>query len=341
MREVSPEVRDAFKSLDSSKGGMVKTTKGEDEYAEDFGPHLIKLPKGAAVVGIKLTPYQQFCWRVMGNSIKRKDKVNPKLEEALQKAHMRIRPDEFMAVVVMTTYLTFIAMVIVGIILGGIMWWLGWQTIGLMIGFALIVMVPLLTYFGKMSSPNGKAKARGKDIDKKISSTMSFISAMASANVNVDVIFKELSKQTIYGEIQKEAEWITRDTELLGQDILSALKAASLRTPSEKFQDFLQGVVTTSSSGGELKPFFLIKAKQFEDERRLDLKARIETLGMLAESFVTVGVAFPLFLVVMMSIMALVGSTPDFILMLLYTVCFGMIPGTQVGFIVAIAAMSE
>jgi hypothetical protein len=62
---------------------------------------------------------------------------------------------------------------------------------------------------------------------------------------------------------------------------------------------------------------------------------------MLAESFVTVGVAFPLFLVVMMSIMALVGSNPDFILMLLYVVCFGMIPGTQVGFIVGISAMSE
>jgi flagellar protein FlaJ len=62
---------------------------------------------------------------------------------------------------------------------------------------------------------------------------------------------------------------------------------------------------------------------------------------MLAESFVTVGVAFPLFLVVMMSIMALVGSDPGFILMLLYVVCFGMIPGTQVGFIVGISSMSE
>ncbi len=338
---MSPEVRDAFKSLDSSKGGMVKTTKGEDEYAEDFGPHLIKLPKGAAVVGIKLTPYQQFCWRAMGNSIKRKEKVNPKLEEALQKAHMRIRPDEYAAYVIMTTWLSLMIMLVVGVVIGVIFWFLGMTFMGIMIGALMIIFVPVLVFFGMMSSPNGKAKARGKDIDKKISSTMSFISAMASANVNVDVIFKELSKQTIYGEIQKEAEWITRDTELLGQDILSALKAASLRTPSEKFQDFLQGVVTTSSSGGELKPFFLIKAKQFEDERRLDMKARIETLGMLAESFVTVGVAFPLFLVVMMSIMALVGSTPDFILMLLYTVCFGMIPGTQVGFIVAIAAMSE
>src|SRR5207249_3966445 len=84
----------------------------------------------------------------------------------------------------------------------------------------------------------------GHKIDKKISGAMSFISAMASADVPVDVIFKELSKQTIYGEVAREAEWITRDTELLGLDILTAIRKASQRSPSAKFQDFLQGVVS-------------------------------------------------------------------------------------------------
>lgn len=320
---------------------MVTTKKHEELYLEEFGPHMVKLPKGATSEQITLTTYQQFCWRTMGNFVKRRGKVNPKLEESLQKAHMRIRPDEYTSMVLMSTLISAIIMIIVGIFIGFLFMFLAWGFWGFLIGLAAMVLVPIMVYAGMMSSPSGKAKARGKDIDKRISSAMSFISAMASANVNVDVIFKELAKQPIYGEIQKEAEWITRDTELLGSDILSAVKLASLRTPSIKFQDFLQGVVTTSSSGGELKPFFLIKAKQFEDERRLDLRARIETLGMLAESFVTVGVAFPLFLVVMMSIMALVGSNPDFILMLLYVVCFGMIPGTQVGFIVGISSMSE
>jgi flagellar protein FlaJ len=338
---MSPEVRDAFSALETSKRGMVTTKKHDELYIEDFGPHMVKLPKGAAAEQIKLTPYEQFCWRTMGNFVKRRGKVNPKLEEFLQKAHMRIRPDEYTSKVLMSTLIATIIIIIAGIFIGFLFIFLAMGFWGFIIGAVAMVIVPILVYSGMMSSPGGKAKARGKDIDKKISSAMSFISAMASANVNVDVIFKELSKQPIYGEIQKEAEWITRDTELLGSDILSAIKVASLRTPSINFQDFLQGVVTTSSSGGELKPFFLIKAKQFEDERRLDLRARIETLGMLAESFVTVGVAFPLFLVVMMSIMALVGSNPDFILNLLYAVCFGMIPGTQVGFIVAISAMSE
>src|SRR5207249_81443 len=186
----------------------------------------------------------------------------------------------------------------------------------LLVIFGLVAALPIFFSYmyafglpvGYHGKPAGMAKKRGRKIDKKISGAMSFVSAMASADVPVDVIFKELSKQTIYGEVAREAEWITRDTELLGLDILTAIRKASQRSPSAKFQDFLQGVVTTSTSGGQLKPYFLVKAEQFEKEDRLEMRKKMETLGMLAESFVTVVVAFPLFLVVIMAIMALISK---------------------------------
>src|SRR5206468_5131199 len=195
---------------------------------------------------------------------------------------------------------------------------------------------------GYKGKPRSRAKKRGTKIDKRISGAMSFISAMASADVPVDVIFKELSKQTVYGEVAREAEWITRDTELLGLDILSAIRKAAQRSPSSKFQDFLQGVVTTSTSGGQLKPYFLVKAEQFEKEDRLEMRKKMETLGMLAESFVTVVVAFPLFLVVIMAIMALIskGSSGS-VLVLLYVVVALMIPLSQFGFIFVIWNMEQ
>ena len=171
---------------------------------------------------------------------------------------------------------------------------------------------------------------------------MSFISAMASADVPIDVIFKELSRQPIYKEVAREAEWITRDTELLGVDILTAIRRAVNRTPSTKFQDFLQGVVTTSTSGGQLKPYFLVKAEQFEKEDKLDMRKKMETLGMLAESFVTVVVAFPLFLVVIMAIMAVISKTGSgFVTTLLFAVVGLMIPMSQFGFIFVIWNMEQ
>ena len=123
---------------------------------------------------------------------------------------------------------------------------------------------------------------------------------------------------------------------------MSAIRKAAQRSPSSKFQDFLQGVVTTSTSGGQLKPYFLVKAEQFEKEDRLEMRKKMETLGMLAESFVTVVVAFPLFLVVIMAIMALIskGSSGS-VLVLLYVVVALMIPLSQFGFIFVIWNMEQ
>ena len=145
----------------------------------------------------------------------------------------------------------------------------------------------------------------------------------------------------MYGEIASEAEWITRDTELLGIDILTAIRRGAARSPSTKFSDFLQGVVTTSTSGGQLKPFFVMKAEQFEKENKLELKSTMETLSMLAESFVTVVVAFPLFLVVILAIMAIIGGNAANTTMILFLVIGLMIPISQFGFIFVIWNISQ
>ncbi|MFW5928313.1 MAG: secretion system protein, partial [Thermoplasmatota archaeon] len=93
-------------------------------------------------------------------------------------------------------------------------------------------------------------------------------------------------------------------------------------------------VITTSSSGGKLKPYFKSKLEEYQNERELMVQQNMETLGMMAESFVTVVVAFPLFLVVIMAIMSLMGGMgggdP---IPLLYAVVGIMIPGAQAGFI--------
>jgi len=139
----------------------------------------------------------------------------------------------------------------------------------------LLTLLPVGVYAYTYMAPGMRANARKNNIDKRISYAMSFIAAMASADVNVDIIFKELSRQPIYGEIQKEAQWINRDIDLMGVDTLTALSDAAARTPSDKFQDFLQGVVTTARSGGKMKPFFIMKADQYMKERRIEEKKLI------------------------------------------------------------------
>ncbi|MDG6221454.1 MAG: hypothetical protein QCI38_08425, partial [Candidatus Thermoplasmatota archaeon] len=220
---MSPDVADAFKAIETTKEDMIRTK--ELGSKTPMGPHLVRLPKGLVPQYIKLTPYQEFCWKTLGPVAKKKYNQNPNedLEMNLLKSHMKIRPEEYMAYVFMTAIFAAVAGVALALVffllLSGFLGILAY-----LFGALMLFILPFGAYAGLMGSPKGKAKARGREIDRKLPAAMNFISAMASANVNIDVIFKELSRQPLYGEIQNEAEWITRDTELLGMDILTAIK---------------------------------------------------------------------------------------------------------------------
>jgi flagellar protein FlaJ len=292
----------------------------------------VRLKRGQQPTHATLNGFQRWAWRTFRGRVLAKS-PDPVLEENLVKAHMRMRADEFVATVYATTIIAAIVLVVVGAVVGFLLISSGLFLFGILIAVALPVFGSLGAFFVLQGSPGSRAKVRGRKIDQKISPAMSFVSAMASADVNVDQIFKELGRQKIYGEVAEEAAWITRDTELLGVDILTAIRNGAQRSPSKRFQDFLQGVVTTATSGGQLKPYFLLKAEQYERENKLAQLQRVETMGLLAETFVTVVVAFPLFLVIIIAIFAIIGGGGTFMIDVLWAIVGLMIPLSQFGFI--------
>jgi archaeal flagellar protein FlaJ len=295
-------------------------------------PRAVRLKRGEQAKRSTLSPFQRWAWRTFRNRVLAHP-PDPALEENLIKAHMRVRADEYMATVYATTVVVAAVAIAVGVGVGLLFVLSGQVLFGLIVGIGLPILAPVGTFFAMPSTPASTAKTRGRKIDQRISPAMSFVSAMASADVNVDQIFKELGRQKIYGEVAEEAAWITRDTELLGVDILTAIRNGAQRSPSKRFQDFLQGVVTTATSGGQLKPYFLLKAEQYERENKLAQLQRVETMGLLAETFVTVVVAFPLFLVIIIAIFAVIGGGGTFMIDVLWGIVGAMIPLSQFGFI--------
>jgi flagellar protein FlaJ len=325
---------------DYTRKKMIKQTDLEKAKI----PHTVRLSKGMVPYHEALTPYQRMARIMMKPFVRRyfaDTGEGSKLEMDLTKAHMKFRVEDYLAYVWFTVFVMIGVVILAGGVLGALALMFRISVAIMLLIYLGLGVVPLIGYFALMSLPASAAGSRRKDIDTRIPHAMNFISTLASADVTVDVIFNELSKQKIYGEIQNEAQWITRDIELLGKDVLTAIRDAAARTPSVKFQDFLQGVVTTTLSGGQLKPYFLMKSEQYQRLAKLESKKGQETLGMLAESFVTVVVAMPLFLIVMMSLMALVGKTAGSSILLLYMIVFIMIPFSQLGFIVAIQSMTQ
>ena len=304
----------------------------------------VRVKRGEQPSRAPLTPFQQWAWTRFKDRVKM-GPAEALLEENLLKAHMRMRAEEYLAWVMAVTFVTAAALSVAGVVLGVLIYLSGTGIGNLVFAVLVGVLIPVggtgLTNMLLKAMPSSTAKRRGAEIDRKIGPAMSFVSAMASADVNIDQIFRDLAQEKIYGAVSEEAAWITRDTELLGVDILSAIRAGANRTPSKRFQDFLQGVVTTATSGGQLKPYFLLKAEQYQRENKLDALRRTETMGLLAETFVTVVVAFPLFLVIIIAIFAIIGSGGSGLLEILWGIIGGMIPAFQFVFILYMQGLAS
>ncbi len=300
------------------------TSINKSNLAVGYSPRKIKEVKGSYVGKAELTTYYSISWRLFSRFVQSKNfKTYSNLENSLKKASMNIRAEEFISAALFTSILVAILSVItlfVSIIF----------RFFYAIDIILIIVVPFsawITYIVMLSYPESKSSGRKKLIDSSMGGAMAFIAAMASADVPVDVIFRELSKREEYGEIKKEALKITRNTELFGMDIFTAIQEAAKVSPSIKWQEFLQGVVTTATTGGRLKPYFINKAGEYQNELRIALRKNAENVGLFAETYVTVGVAFPLFLIVILAIMGVIsGSSGSSTIVILAVFSFLVMP---------------
>jgi flagellar protein FlaJ len=101
---------------------------------------------------------------------------------------------------------------------------------------------------------------------------------------------------------------VVRDVEILGDDIITALEAERKRSPSRVFAEILEGLVATIRSGGNMKGYLQDATRMMMDLRRVAAKQLLETLAAFAEIYVTLLVVFPLLIIVMFSVMALIGG---------------------------------
>ncbi len=193
------------------------------------------------------------------------------------------------------------------------------------------------TFIAFLNYPKLINSNRKRSIDTMLPYAVHYMSAMSGAGVIPVDIFSSLAKNKIYGEAAVEASYVVRDIKVLGNDLVQAMKNVASTTPSYRLQEFLQGAVTIVSSGGDLESFLKLKAEQFVVESKREQKEFLETLGLIAETYVTAFVAGPLFLLVMMSVMTIMGGMN---LMLMYLLIYLVIPVGSIVFVLLVSSMT-
>jgi len=301
--------------------------------------------------------YERFCFNLIGHTLKEKRGDFISLRKNLVGARMNTPFEAYLA----TAYISAVVVGLVAAVLIGLLTYLlripdlivyrgavpevfyALNDYKLLLGTAVITALSLLifggiTYLIFLLYPGIQAGDRRRNIEATLPYAINYVTAMSSAGITPDEVFRLLGQSKIYGESAVEARYVSRETDFFGKDLLEALRTVSQATPSERMREFLQGAVASISSGSNLTEYFRAKAHQYTFENNQQQKMFLETLGLIAESYVTAMVAGMLFLIILQSIMTLISgdSNPVF----LYIIIYLIVPFGSMMFVILISSMT-
>lgn len=167
-----------------------------------------------------------------------------------------------------------------------------------------------ITYHLMLRIPQIEKTNRSVKINLTLHNAVAYMYAMRRGGAELLVIFSAISENApIYGEVALEFRQVTRDVDFFGSDVLSAIRHLSETTPSEKLKDFLEDLISVIGSGGNLSEFLASRVRLYQEEARFEQKQFLTILSMVAESYVTLFVAGPLFLIIIMVVMGMMGGS--------------------------------
>ncbi len=209
------------------------------------------------------------------------------------------------------------------------------QAVGALIG-ALIAAA--ITYMIALQWPAITKGMRASKINMTLHNTVAYMYAMRMGGAELLGIFRSLSENAnIYGEIALEFRQIVRDADFFGLDVVSAIRQLHMTTPSNKLKDFLQDLLSVIESGGDMSDFLEGRVHLFQEDARYEQKNFLGFLAMVSESYVTLFVAGPLFLIIIMVVMGMMGGAA---IMQLVAVIYLMLPVGTTIFMVMIDLVS-
>ena len=183
------------------------------------------------------------------------------------------------------------------------------------------------------------AGERRRRIDTTVKRNVAFVFALSRSGMPFTQVLRVLSRHTgVYGETARELGVTVKDIDLFGTDLLTALRRTGERTPSEGLEDFLENLGSVLQSGNSLPAFLKDQYEYFLHEEEAQQRQFLELLGTLAEAYVTVFVAGPLFLITILVIIGLLlGGTLGFLRAMVYLV----IPLSTIGFVIYLDSITE
>lgn len=210
-------------------------------------------------------------------------------------------------------------------------------------GMALVTLLVALFFALSIGGPlyylpKYAAYEREREIEYILPQAITYMFALSQGDLPFPTIVRKLAEnEETYGEVSVAMQAVVNDMDYFGADLRSALRKAREATPSRELAELLDDMIGIIDSGGEITPFLRSKAEEYQKRRRRQNEDFVDTVSNLAQTYVVVGVAFPLFLLITYIVLVSISGEGMYVI---YLIIYVMIPLVGVGFIVYLDARS-
>ena len=255
------------------------------------------------------------------------------LYNAIKSANIQILSNTYLNIMVLVTIMTFMASTIFFSYLFFIK---GFTVLMILFNTVFASVLVAAGVFGILYwYPFMIIKNRRRNVNANLPFAINHMSAVAGAGVPPSAMFRLIAETEEYEEVSKEIEKIVELIEVFGYDLTTAIKSVSANTPSPALKEFFDGMVSTIESGSDFKQYLRQKADETMLTYSLEREKYLETISTYSDVYTGILIAAPLFFVVALSLVSILGGSVGGIdvNLLIVVGTYGIIPFINIMFL--------
>lgn len=203
----------------------------------------------------------------------------------------------------------------------------------------IAILANVAVYYAIISYPKLEMRTRKRFIEASMYEMVSFMYALHHCGATLYASLHSIAKYAdFYGDAAKEFRQVVSDMDFCGYDQFTAIQRLTDTTPSDKLRFFLSELSSTYRSIGNAEVFLEGKRREMQKEAEINQRSYLSSLGAIAEMYITLFVAGPLFVVIVIMVIGLISGSDPLILAL---VVYLMLPIGTVIFLLLLDTLGQ
>lgn len=238
------------------------------------------------------------------------------LNRDLVKANLQIIPKSYISIILFTTLLSIIAAFFIFLFFlffnfGAKLPIITRVTDGFGVRFIkvfwILFVIPAATFFMMYLYPSLERKNAETRINQELPFATIHMSSISGSMIDPSKIFSIIVSTKEYPYVGKEFVKLMNDINVLGYDLITALRHSAFNSPSDKLAELFNGLATTITSGGNLPMFFDKRAQSLLFEYRIEKEKHTKTAETFMDIYISVVIAAPMILMLLLMMMKISG----------------------------------